>query len=416
MTATSVETLIPLVRGGAGGAIAVGVMLSEATVRGTTRARLGFYSEITAANLTVLASDISVAKPVTNVGSVGRVAVSVAESEATLERTTIAVIPGSSQITLTQGNLTVLAISEATAYTSSRSDGGGGIAVSSLTIDSTIKGITRAEVDDTARIVVPTTNTTGDITVSAESHNLAIANTASYGGGGVNVQVSKPTAINRGITEALMGGDIVGLDSGESGARNLVVRSIGNDRAVSGSDTKGGGVIQVGVATVQATNDAIVNASIGGKVTVTNDVTVEAESRTDADATNDSAGGGAVNVSELKATVNNRPTIAATVEADAVVTPGNDFTLRSTHGVTVPTFPGLATALTADQQPSAADKLTAVNATGWRRRSRVGFRRHDHPEGAPECLDNRGRRCQGHGDSQHRHRLDERSQCVGDRR
>ena len=47
----------------------------------------------------------------------------------------------------------------------------------------------------------------------------------------------------------------------------------------------------MGVATVQATNDAIVNASIGGKVTVTNDVTVEAESRTDADATNDSAAG-----------------------------------------------------------------------------------------------------------------------------
>ena len=51
VTSTSTETLSPLVRGGAGGLIAVGVMLSEATVEGSTLARLGGQTTVTANSL-----------------------------------------------------------------------------------------------------------------------------------------------------------------------------------------------------------------------------------------------------------------------------------------------------------------------------------------------------------------------------
>jgi hypothetical protein len=212
VTSTSTETLNPLVRGGAGGIVAVGVMLSKATVGGATLARLDGQTRVTANSLTVTASDTSTAAPVTNVGSVGVVAVSHAKTDAVLQRTTEASIPANARITLSSGSLIVQAQSASTAYTSSRSDGGGVIAVSNLDINSTVAGVTRATVASSAAILVPSTNTTGNVTISADSQSLAIANTVNYGGGGVNVQNSTPTATAKSTTESLMLGSVTGPD------------------------------------------------------------------------------------------------------------------------------------------------------------------------------------------------------------
>src|SRR5262249_3861907 len=126
VSSTSTENLSPVVRGGAGGlVIAVGVMQSEVTVEGSTLATLGGITNVTANGLTVTASDTSTATPVTDVGSVGAVGVSDAKTDATLERQTVAFIPDFTQITLASGSLMVSAQSASTAYTTSRSDGGG---------------------------------------------------------------------------------------------------------------------------------------------------------------------------------------------------------------------------------------------------------------------------------------------------
>jgi hypothetical protein len=144
ITANSIEDIRPLVRGGAGSAVAVGVMSSDASIDGSTVARLTGRTTFSANNIRVWASDSSTATPETNLGSVGVVGVSVANSQARLNRRTEASIPGDARITLVTGSLSVDAQSDSTAYTSSRSDGGGGVAVTNLNIDSTVKSITWA--------------------------------------------------------------------------------------------------------------------------------------------------------------------------------------------------------------------------------------------------------------------------------
>ncbi len=157
VTSTSTETLSPLVRRGAGGLVAVGIMLSEATVEGSTLAHLAGQTTVTANSLTVTASDTSTATPVTNLGSVGAVGVSHAKTDAVLQRNTEASIAANARITLSSGSLIVQAQCASTAYTSSRSDGGGAIAVSNLDINSTVNSVTRATVASSAAIVVPAT-------------------------------------------------------------------------------------------------------------------------------------------------------------------------------------------------------------------------------------------------------------------
>src|SRR5262249_49667523 len=158
-------------------------------------------------------------------GSVGAVGVSAAETKATLERTTEATISSAARITLTSGSLLVHAGSSTTASTSSRSDGGGVVGVPALHIPPHVNTNTRAALAPDATIVVPSSNLTGNVTVAADSQNLASANTVSYGGGGVNVQASTPTATDLSTTEASMLGNVIGPDGAASGAVNLVVRA-----------------------------------------------------------------------------------------------------------------------------------------------------------------------------------------------
>ena len=131
-------------------------------------------------------------------------------------------------------------------------------------------------------------------------------------------------------------GDVTGPNGADSGAWDLVVRATANDRSVAGSDTRGGGLVQVGIANVKANTTPTVNAQIGGTVDVRNDIIVQADSRTDADTSNDSAGGGAVAVTDLHATVTLNPTVTTTVAVDARLTAGNDITIGANHGRALP--------------------------------------------------------------------------------
>ena len=355
VTATSTENLTPLVRGGAGAATVFGglsaaatVMLSDAKVAGSTEARLSGSSTLTANQVHIQATDTSTAKPETNVGSAGLVAVSVASTKATLTRQTLALIESNARITLSSSSLILGATSATTAYTTSRSTGGGLISVANLNIDSTVNSTTKAKVGTGATISVSIADT--DITVSADSQNLAIANTMNYGGGGVNVQNSTPKATNTSTTEASMLGDLTSLTGNGSGgtcpngsktdsatgARNLVVRSTANDRSIAGASTAGGGLVQVGVATVEAVTTPTVNAKIGGRVQVINDIKVTANSRTDADVTNSSASGGGVAVTALNATVTLNPIVNAAVVDAANLSAGNNLTILAIHGETAP--------------------------------------------------------------------------------
>ncbi|MFN9917631.1 MAG: hypothetical protein ACK53L_33910, partial [Pirellulaceae bacterium] len=76
--------------------------------------------------------------------------------------------------------------------------------------------------------------------------------------------------------------------------------------------------------------------SLGGNIQVTNNIQVVADSRTDADSSNDSATGGGVDVSVLNANVELRPTIRTEVQSQARVFAGNTVAIHAIHGETTP--------------------------------------------------------------------------------
>jgi hypothetical protein len=342
------------------GLAAVNAMVSEATFSGQTKAWLGGSVTLLANATQVRAVNTSQAKPDTVLAGGGAISFSLATSKVTLVQPTNAYVASGARVQLNAGSLDVLAESNGTAYTNSSSAGGGGIAVSVLDILSTTNNTTRTQIESGASIFVPTTNSTGDITLSATSKNFAVSNTSSNGGGGINIQVSNSKAVDSSTTESLMLGNITGPNGGTSGARNLTVRATANDRALAGAQTAGGGLIQVGVAESNAQVSPKINASLGGNVQVTNNILVVADSRTDADSSNDSAGGGGVSVSVLNANVTVSPTIETLVQPGARILAGNTVTIHAIHGETAPQSP----LLVGTTAPPAANGIATSRAGG----------------------------------------------------
>ena len=350
----------PKIKSLSAGLAAVNAMVSEATFSGQTKAWLGGSVTLVANSTQVRAVNTSQAKPDTVLAGGGAISFSLATSKVTLAQPTNAYVASGARVQLNAGSLDVLAESSGTAYTNSSSASVGGIAVSVLDILSTTNNTTGTKIDNGASIFVPTTNTTGDITLSATSKNFAVSNTSSNGGGGINIQVSNSKAVDSSTTESLMLGNITGPNGGTSGARNLTVRATANDRALAGAQTAGGGLIQVGVAESNAQVSPTVNASLGGNVQVTNTILVVADSRTDADSSNDSAVGGGVSVSVLNANVTVSPTIQTMVQPRARIVAGNTVAIHAIHGETAPQSP----LLVGGTAPPAADGVATSSAGG----------------------------------------------------
>ena len=201
-----------------GGLIGVGVMLSGCDYRRVTNARLE-VATVDTTKLNLLATDTSVSRPVTNVGSGGGVAASYANTHAKLERTTEASIPSSTRLILNTGNLDIK-LNQNQRVTPSRSDSAGVIAVGAINIESEA-ATTTVHVGRFVNIIVPDDNKTGEIRVEADAENLVFANSVNYSGGGISVQNTNPTATDNSVTEAIMLGNIVGPDGTQSNAPSL---------------------------------------------------------------------------------------------------------------------------------------------------------------------------------------------------
>ena len=320
VTAMSTESMTPTVTGGAGGVVGVAVMSSTATVNGSTLASLEGQTTVSANSLTVTANDSSSAAPVTNVGGVGGISVNDASSSTTLGRQTEASIPANADITMLAGSLTMAAVSADSANTSSESGGGGVVAVTNIDITSNINSATSATVAAGAQLV-----STGNVAITATSDNNATAISENIGGGGVNVQVSSPTANDDSTTKAQMLGNL--------SASDLLIQTIANDRSVAGANSSGGGVVEVGVANVTATAAPTITAQIGGTVQAVNDIGVYALGTAVSDTTNNSAGGGVVNVTAQNSTDTLNPNVTSDVAASANLIAGGTITVDARHGL-----------------------------------------------------------------------------------
>jgi len=223
--------------------------------------------------------------------------------------------------------------------------GGGIIEVSGTSADSEISdgADTDAIVGSSAQISSPS----AAIVVSATSNNFAKATAKSTGGGAIDVRLIETEATSDADTSAKLLGDVgstttgFGPDGvsgtvGVAGAASVNVTALASDRTHATLESTGGGLIAIQPSKAYAKTNPTVAAAFGsGHITATGDVTLVAESHSDADANTDSSGGGAIQVASLSATVENFPTVTTTI-AGGLVQAGGSLRIEAKSGAFPP--------------------------------------------------------------------------------
>ncbi|MFV2065642.1 MAG: hypothetical protein ACC645_01580, partial [Pirellulales bacterium] len=327
--ATSQATAAPVIEGLSGGLLAVGAMASDVNIAGTTQAYASGRSSVSANKFDIMADDTSVARPVTIIDSAGAIAITASDSNVEISRETRADIRSGTDITMaTGGTLNVTARSTADAVSATSSVTVSAFTIGLLNVKSKVNNKTRATIGRRATVRA----TRGAVTVSAPADNRADARIESFGVGiGLSASVSEPVAEVVGETRAVVLGNVIGAQPGETVA-NLVVLAESTDETVAGSDATGGGAISLSSSDVRATTKPTVYAEIGGVIQSGGSVTVQAISNTDADASSKSSSGGLVDIPTLDAAAVSEPAVDANVTPGATIAAGTTLTIRATHG------------------------------------------------------------------------------------
>ncbi|KAG1649189.1 hypothetical protein GQR58_029240 [Nymphon striatum] len=124
----------------------------------------------------------------------------------------------------------------------------------------------------------------------------------------------------------------VGTDD-NVGASSLKIDAKSDEFTKSAVVGKSFGAVAVGSSTVTASTEGDVSVEVGGsQIIVTNNITIDALAKTDADARASSVGGGAVKVSGLttKATVD--PDVNITVNTTKLTSTSGDVAIKARHG------------------------------------------------------------------------------------
>ncbi|MGH3371710.1 MAG: hypothetical protein ACRDPR_17090, partial [Nocardioidaceae bacterium] len=231
--ASSALTITVRADAGAGGVLAVSVVLVKATIGGTTKASVA-ASTVLSTGLDVDATDVSTARPSIVSVSAGGVTGTGVEATTTITRAIEASI-GAGSVDAGSSPVNVRATSTSTADSDVTGVGAGGISVTILSVNNEVDTTTSAIVADGAVI------TAEAVTVKAFATNITKAETL-----GVSV----------GLVAAGTGIDVVATDSSD------VVARVG---PVTGTDNIGT------VATIMASGTVDVAAILGSTVTADND-------------------------------------------------------------------------------------------------------------------------------------------------
>ena len=322
-----------------GGAILVGVngTSADATIEPEVRTYIGGTGNITVAGDVSLDAQIlteadALASAIT-FGLGG--AVGATPATAKVESVADAGIRGGASVTSTTGDIMLTAANNfsdgkfltgkgANVSTDMTTVGGVSVSVSSLT--ATAEAEVVAEVGAGANLNAAS----GNVSVDARSSNFAEARTRTTGGGLVSVASSSPKATAGGATRAKMLGNVG--TGGAPGAQNIVVTAQSSDIAAAGASATTGGAIDVGSSSVEATASPTVEATIGGQTRASDNITVQALSTTDADASSRSTGGGVVSVGDLDAEATATPTVLAGVAASSLIAAGDTLSISALHG------------------------------------------------------------------------------------
>ncbi len=222
---------------------------------------------------------------------------------------------------------------------------GGGLAVA----DGTVTANALADVDTRTASGSSIQALAGDVTLEARSGNFADGTIENDSGGAFTVSFLNPTANANGITRARLLGNVGSVETvvnvfgesetvGISGAANVSVVAQAADRSTADFDNNSSGAVTVDApSTARATSNPDIFAqvgSFGGTVVATGNVTVDAGSNTDADATAKSSGSGGLNISDFNTVAVATPDVDAVAGANAYVEAGGLLTLSATHGGT----------------------------------------------------------------------------------
>ncbi len=178
------------------------------------------------------------------------------------------------------------------------------------------------------------------LTVKATSLNRATAVSGGDGGGIATIQVIRPSAVDRADTIAELNGSVgsthvdpaVGT-VGDAGAAEIEVSAHGDDGTLAKVDTFGIGVLAVAASSATSETTTEVRAKLGsGNVTATQNVSVVADSHTDADAFTHVTDAGLIAIEAgLSAEARTSPTVTATVQGGFVQA---GQLLTAPHGLT----------------------------------------------------------------------------------
>jgi len=171
----------------------------------------------------------------------------------------------------------------------------------------------------------------GLIDVESRSSNLANAHLTTSGGGVVFVGLGDAKGKAHGVTSVQVLTDLEGPGGG-IGASNVSVVAQASDISNGRITQHGGGGISVNDSHAEAETMPTVSVTIDGAIRAAENITVDADSFTDADANITNASGGLIDVTDYDATVTVTPHVSATVSDNAVLAAGNTLSISVNHG------------------------------------------------------------------------------------
>ena len=304
---------------------------ADATIEPEVRTTIGGAADITVSGDVTLDTQIlteadALASAVTVAGLVG---IGATPASATIDSTAETAVRGGAKVTSTGGDIMLTAANNFAdgkfltgkgANVSTNMTTGAGVAISESNLTADAQAEVIAQIGANA-----TLSAAGNVSVDARSSNFAEARTKTVGGGLVSVDGSTPEATAGGATRAKMLGNVVAT-------QNIVVTAQSSDIAAAGASATTGGAIRVGSSTVDAKASPNVEATVGGQSSASGNITVQALSTTDADASSRSVGGGAVSVTTLHANASATPNVNAGVAAASVIKAGDTLTISALHG------------------------------------------------------------------------------------
>ena len=211
----------------------------------------------------------------------------------------------------------------------------------------TDNALTTAVVGPDADLEAPSSS----VSVSAVADNQANSYLGQSTGGGISIGIGSPTAIDDAVTEAQFFGKAEMGSASSPGALSLAVTTNATDDTGASYFADNHGAITVQNGAPDATTGSTSSTELGcsstpglpssctfgpSVISVVNGITETASDDSDSVSQNDSNTGGAINVNNDTADVNNTPTVTADISSSTVIAAGADVTVSALQNTTQP--------------------------------------------------------------------------------